>query len=89
MSRKPGIFQPVRREFLAQILPAGAMVCLGCSPLLAFRQTKEKDEAMSQKHKFMEDTHLTFTEVFQFSIQAGYIPIMKEPLHVSSGFRQS
>lgn len=53
-----------RRSFLKAVLPGGALLCLGRGCLLRAFQAEEKAKAASQKHKFLADSGLSFTEAF-------------------------
>ena len=56
---------PGRRSFLKTILPGGALVCLGGPCLLRASQFQEKAQTGGPKHKFLEDSGMSFAEVFQ------------------------
>jgi len=53
-----------RRSFIKAVLPGGALFCLGGGCLLRAFQTEEKAKAAGQKHKFLEDSGMSFTETF-------------------------
>ena len=59
-----------RRRFLSTVLPAGALVCFGCSsvPILA----GSKDQ-----HKFAKDSEMSFEEVYEFAYKKHFIPTMQ------------
>jgi hypothetical protein len=65
-----------RRSFLKAVLPGGALLCLGGPCLLHAFQSEEKAEASDQKHKFLADSGLSFTEAFQ-AAYAAPIPIWR------------
>lgn len=67
-----------RRQFLKSILPAGTVLCFGCSGLFALPQTQEKSKAAVKKDKFLEDSGMSFQDVFAFTFLNYYIPIMKK-----------
>ena len=56
-----------RREFLLNILPAGSLFCLGCGNLSAWTVGQEAQKAVEKKHKFLEDSGMSFQEVFEFA----------------------
>ncbi len=66
-----------RRQFLSNILPGGILICFGGRSLLATTQSEEKLKEVLAKHKFLEDSEMTFTDVFRFAFQNYYIPCMK------------
>ncbi len=70
-------FVPSRRQFLLNVLPAGTLFCLGCSNLLALAQSKEKPQASPAKHKFLEDSGMSFEAVYKFAFQNYFIPLME------------
>jgi len=74
---KSSNFVSSRRQFLKNILPAGTLFCLGCSNLLALTQSEEKPKSLSTKHKFLEDSGMTFKDVYSFAYQGGYISTMQ------------
>jgi len=76
MDKKISSFLVNRRQFLANILPAGTLFCLGCGNLLALPQAKEKPQTSSDIHKFKAKSGMTFEQVFRFAFQ-GYISKMQ------------
>jgi hypothetical protein len=76
MVTKTSSFVPGRRRFLLNILPAGTLFCLGCSNLLALTQSGEKPKAVSTKHKFLEDSGMTYKDIYSFAF-GGYIATMQ------------
>ncbi len=74
MDKKISSLATSRRQFLTNIIPAGGLFCFGCSNLMALSKFQEKAE--TEKHKFQQNTNMTFEQVFQFSYQ-GYISIMQ------------
>jgi predicted hydrocarbon binding protein len=54
-----------RRAFLKAALPGGALLCLGGRCLLGSPRFQEKAQAAGPKHKFLEDSGMSFTEVFR------------------------
>ena len=66
-----------RRHFLKNILPAGTLFCLGCSNLLALNPSEEKLKVASAKHKFLEDSEMSFKELFAYTYHLNLIPLMK------------
>lgn len=67
-----------RRQFLKNVLPTGALFCLGDSNLLALCQSNEKSKAASAKHKFFGDSEMSYQEVFSFAYQSDYIWILEK-----------
>ena len=63
-------FEQNRREFFSKILPLGSMCCLGCNACFASEKTEKK-------HKFMEDSGMSFQQVFDFTFKQFYVPVMK------------
>jgi hypothetical protein len=70
-----------RRSFLKSALPGGALFCLGCGPLLALGQSQEKVAEEAGKHKFMEDSGMSFKEVYDFAFSWNLIPILQSLSH--------
>lgn len=69
-----------RRAFLRAALPGGALLCLGGRCLIGDPQAQDKPAAAGQKHKFLEDSGMSFAEVFK----AAYV----DPLPVLRGFER-
>ena len=65
-----------RRSFLKSVLPGGALMCLGGGCLLRAFQAEEKAKATGQKHKFLQDSGMSFTEAFIVAYAAP-IPIWR------------
>jgi len=78
MTNKVTSFVPARRKFLQRALPAGAFLCLGSSQLFSFPPGEETLKLDSEKHKFLNDSGMSWQEVYQFAYQSGYIPTMKK-----------
>ena len=78
MDKKISSLITSRRQFLTNIIPAGGLFCFGCSNLLALPKFQEKAE--TEKHKFQQNSNMTFEQVFKFSY-SGYISLMQMMLH--------
>jgi hypothetical protein len=72
---EPGLVSG-RRSFIKAVLPGGALLCLGGGCLLRAFQTEEKAKAAGQKHKFLEDSKMSFTEAFMLAYSSP-IPIWR------------
>ncbi|MFC2163606.1 L-2-amino-thiazoline-4-carboxylic acid hydrolase [Acidobacteriota bacterium] len=68
---------PTRREFLKNALPAGSLLCVGCSNLFAASSTDDTQQADTEKHPFKRDSGMTVEEAYQFSYQHGHIGLLK------------
>ncbi len=75
-------FEQSRRNFLSKILPASAL-CLGCGNLLSCARSEEKPAVSEEKpavptaqHKFLENSGMSFQQVFDFAFKEFYIPII-------------
>ena len=84
MNKKIPSFEKSRREFFSEILPVGSLICLGCGSLLSCARPEEKPAVSEEdtavpaaKHKFLEDSGMSFQEVFDLAFKEFYIPIMK------------
>lgn len=82
MAIKTTSFLQSRRQFLFNVLPVGTLLCLGCSNLLALVQSEGKLKVSSDKHKFLEDSGMTFKDVYSFAFQGHFIPIMQNLANV-------
>jgi hypothetical protein len=56
-----------RRSFLQAALPGAALLCLGACCQLHASQFQEKAKTSGQKHKFLDDSGMSFAEVFNFA----------------------
>jgi hypothetical protein len=66
-----------RRKFLANILPAGSLFCLGCRNLFSLPLLQEQSQDKANEHKFQHNSNLTFEQAFQFAYQ-GNIGILQK-----------
>jgi hypothetical protein len=73
---KPSNLASSRREFLLGILPAGTLLCFGCGDLLAMPDKQEAQKPAEEKHKFLEDSEMSFQEVFNYAY-GGFAGLMK------------
>ncbi len=76
MSRHASFPARSRRWFLHDALPAGALACLGCTRGLSMDPGEEKNPSAPARHKFLADSRMTFADVFKFTYQDGFIPLM-------------
>jgi len=65
-----------RRSFLKIALPGGALLYVAGRCPLVYSQSEEKAKTAGQKHKFLEDSGMTFTEVYNMAY-ADAVPIFK------------
>jgi hypothetical protein len=65
-----------RRDFLFNVLPAGTLLCLGCGSMSVLTVGQEAQKNGERKHKFLEDSGISFQEVFEFSFK-GIIQTME------------
>ncbi len=77
MTPNPMPLFPTRRQFLREILPAGAFACLACGSLPAFSGELEKRTIQSEGHKFLDDTGMNYQEVFAFAYRIYVIPLLQ------------
>jgi hypothetical protein len=69
-------FVSSRRQFLQNILPAGTMFCFGCIHLSASIQSEKKPQISEKRHKFLSDSGMSIQEVYRFTFQHYFIPLM-------------
>jgi len=69
MRKNELLFMPSRRAFLSNALPAGTLFCLGCGGLFAREKAQEQPRPAEQKHKFLEDSGMSFQKVFEFAYE--------------------
>jgi hypothetical protein len=67
---KPSYLASSRREFLLNIIPAGSLFCFGCGSMSAWIVGQEEQKAAEKKHKFLEDSGMSFQEVFEFAYKS-------------------
>lgn len=66
-----------RRQFLLSIFPAGTLFCFGCDNLSAWTSGQEAQKAVEKKHKFQEDSGMSYEEVFIFALKFRAIPLLQ------------
>ncbi len=65
-----------RRAFLRAALPRAVMLCLGGRCLLGASQFQEKAKGAGQKHKFLDNSGMSFSDVFNMAY-ASQVPIWR------------
>ena len=63
-------FEQSRRQFFSKILSVGTLCCFGCSACFASAKSEKQ-------HKFLEDSGMSFQQVFDFAFKEFYIPLMQ------------
>jgi hypothetical protein len=76
MRRKTLPFIPSRRAFLTNALPASTLFCLGCGGLFAQEKAQAQPKPAQPKHKFLEDSGMSFQKVFEFAYE-DFIELMQ------------
>lgn len=66
-----------RREFLLRIFPAGTLFCFGCGNLSAWTAGQEAQKAAEKKHKFQEDSGMSYEDVFSVPYKYRFIPLLQ------------
>jgi len=66
-----------RRQFLKNMLPVGTLLCFGCNNLFALSQVNEQSEVKAAKHKFMEDSGMSYKQVHELAFRRLLIPILQ------------
>jgi hypothetical protein len=74
---KPSNLASSRRQFLLKALPTGTLFCFGCGGLLATAGGQEKQKPPEKKHKFLEDSSMSFEDVYKFAFKVFYIPLLQ------------
>jgi hypothetical protein len=67
-----------RRQFLKNMLPAGTLFCVGCSHLSGMLSTKKEPKTAPRKDIFLQDSGMSWQEVFAFTFHYYYIPVMQK-----------
>lgn len=76
MEIKTSSFIPGRRQFISKVLPAGALLCLGCKGLSAIPYLSTTETSPGQKQKYLDDSGMSVVDVYRFSY--GFcVPIYK------------
>jgi hypothetical protein len=65
-----------RREFLLNVLPGGTLFCLRCGNLSSWTSVQQAQKPAETKHKFQEDSGMSFEEVFKFAYR-DHIELMR------------
>lgn len=77
MTLKGSLSIPSRRQFLLNFLPVGSLLCLSGNNLLSLSQSESKTADSPIKHKFLEDSEMSFKDLFRFTFQNYYIPCIQ------------
>jgi len=63
-----------RRQFLSKIMSTGTFCLLGCRNLFAFSIPQDKSKTSLEKHKFKEDSEMSYSQVYEFAYKDWFIP---------------
>jgi hypothetical protein len=66
-----------RRQFLLHSISVGTFLCLGTQSLWALSPSQSKEDVSPAKHKFFEDSEMSFKSLFKFTFQNYYIPCLE------------
>lgn len=72
----PGILD--RREFARRLVTTCSLVCFGSSGLFAMLRPTQEEKQKKTKHKFLEDTGMTYEQVYKLAAGNLFIPIVSE-----------
>lgn len=76
MDKRGLSFMPSRRVLLKNVLPVSTLICLGCHSLFAQGKSQDPQKSAEKKHKFQEDSGMSFQEVFKFAYR-DHIEVMQ------------
>ena len=84
MNKNPLSSKQGRRQFFSEILPTCSLLCLGCSSLLSCSRPEEKPAVPEERpaipkaqHKFLENSGMSFQQVFDFTYKEFFVPLMR------------
>lgn len=77
MDSKTKPYPTNRRQFLINAIPIGTFLCLGTQSLWAASQSQAKEDKPPAKHKFLENSEMSFRALFKFTFQNYYIPCLE------------
>ena len=77
MDTKTKTYATNRRQFLINAIPIGTFLCFGTQSLWAASQSQTKGDTSPTKHKFLEDSEMSFRALFKFTFQNYYIPCLE------------
>ena len=66
-----------RREFLLNVLPAGILPCFAWGSLSALAFPQDAQKISENKHKFQEDSGMSYEEVVSGHYKYDYIPLLQ------------
>ncbi len=66
MKNKTSSFITGRRQFITNVLPAGAFFCLGCKGLSAVPYVNSTKPSPGQKPKYLDDSGMSVEDVYKF-----------------------
>lgn len=69
MDKKESPVVASRLWFLLEALPAGTFLCFGCPVSSGFAQSPANPQAPAAKHKFQEDSRMTFDQGMSLHIE--------------------
>jgi hypothetical protein len=64
-----------RREFMISMVPACALVCVGCHSLLAPALAADQEATKQAADQFEEEYTLTYKKLFEYRYKANFIPV--------------
>lgn len=67
-----------RREFARRLFASGTLVCLGSGGLFALLGSTQEEKQKKAKHKFLEDSGMTYEQVFKLAAGNLFIPVVSE-----------
>jgi len=77
MVTKPSVFIPGRRQFLLKGLPVFGMCCFGGFNSLSVVKPAAKNILEEAQHKFLEDSGMSYKEIFDFAFKRRFLESMK------------
>ena len=67
-----------RREFVSRLVTIGSLVCLGSCGLFAMSRSRQEGKPKKATHKFLEDSGMTYAQVYKLAADNLFIPMMRE-----------
>jgi len=69
--------QPSRRNFLRTMITACPLFCLGGIELYSASEAKRTVQESEEKHKFLENSNMSYAQIFDFAFMGFFLPIIR------------
>ncbi len=71
------VMDPSRRNFLRTLITSCPLLCFGGVGLLAASATEKKTQSSGEKHKFLDNSNMSYDQIFDFAFAGFFLPIIQ------------